>query len=126
MLNYLTLSRAMGAAVALISAALSCALGEARAFVHMPVAAVMSNRESLAELAPAINIDRPMNVSDRKENPTAQKDTQFLDVSGIEAAIQNALAFNPDKKVVRVVDYSRVPVADGTVSFPLSGANPPA
>jgi len=85
----------------------------------------MRGGESQPESPLGTGVNRSKDGSDRLENQASEKDPEFLGVSGIEAAIQRTLAPDPEKKVIRVVDYSKLPIANGTVSFPLSGATPP-
>jgi flagella basal body P-ring formation protein FlgA len=128
MLNHLTPYRGAVPALVLIWAASASAFGspkETRAILQTPVTEATRGGEYQGESPLGTGVDRSKGASARLENQASEKDPELLGISDIEAAIQRTLAEDPEKNVIRVADYSKVPIANGAVSFPLSGATPP-
>jgi hypothetical protein len=128
MLNFLMLFRIVGAVFVLTWAAFANELSFAngsRAIRQRPTAEATTSSEYPAQPGPETSIDRARIALDPSGNRTTERRTELLDVSDIEIAIDSALPQDQEKKIIRVVDYSRVPIANGSVSFPLSGAMPP-
>src|SRR5580765_6115471 len=122
MLNSFTLFRVVGAGIVLLCAPLSSGFGspnENRAISRGTATEVLPGGYRTEPLAA---ISESKNAPDRSENPASQKRTEVLEGSDIEGAIRSVLAPDQEKKVVRVVDYSKVSIANGAVSFPLAGA----